>query len=107
MFIMMPGGYYILRMLGISATKATETEFFYQAVMSSLQHRRETKTRRNDLIDLMMDAIKGEIKVEEDEHANEQFEKVRKLISHCQLKWFSMMPYFLGCCVEPPSQEKT
>ncbi len=65
-----------MRALGISMTKVTETEFFYEAVISSLKHRRETKTRRNDLVDLMVDAIKGDIAHEEDEHSNEQFEKV-------------------------------
>ena len=58
-----------------SVMRETETEFFYSAIMSSLNHRRQTKTRRNDLIDLMLDAIKGEMETGADEE-EEQFEKV-------------------------------
>ncbi len=68
----------ILSVLKISVMKVTETEFFYDAVMASLKHRRESKTRRNDLVDLMMDAIKGDIEHEEEGH-EEQFEKDAKL----------------------------
>ena len=66
-----------MRLLGISFSKSTETDFFYNAVMSSLKQRRETKTRRNDLVDLMMDAMKGElINGKDDEVEKEQFDKV-------------------------------
>jgi len=57
---LMPGGYHILNALNVSLTKDTETGFFYQAILSSLNHRRQENERRNDLIDLMLDAIKGE-----------------------------------------------
>ena len=75
---MIPGGKALINALNIAMFKETETEFFYEAVVSSLRHRRETQTRRNDLIDLMLDAIKGDIS--EDHHAEEddQFEKVKK-----------------------------
>ena len=76
--VMLPGGIYILRALNLSVTENTSTEFFYEAVMSTLNHGRETKIRRNDLIDLMLDAIKGDL--DEDENENEeqeQFEKVQ------------------------------
>ena len=75
---LVPNGAKIMGALNISVGKATEMNFFYDVIMSSLEHRRETKTRRNDLIDLMMDAIKGDIehdKLGEDE----QFEKDAKL----------------------------
>jgi hypothetical protein len=58
--------------------KPTETEFFYNAVMASLKSRRESKHRRNDLVDLMVDAIKGEV-TEDKEHEDNQFEKDAKL----------------------------
>ena len=75
--LVLPGGKKLLDALNIPITKVTETEFFYEAVMASLKHRRDTQTRRNDLIDLMLDAIKGD--VSEDHHADDddQFEKVR------------------------------
>ena len=70
---LIPGGLNILKMFDLSVMKKTETEFFYHAVMSSLNNRRESK-RRNDLIDLMLDAIKGE--VDHDTEELNQFEKV-------------------------------
>ena len=42
---MIPGGVRVMRKLGISLVKVEETDFFYEAVMSSLKHRRGTKTR--------------------------------------------------------------
>ena len=73
---MIPGGLKIMRTFKISAMPfVKETEFFYQAILSSLNHRRENKTRRNDLVDLMLDAIKGDMDREVDEE-EEQFEKV-------------------------------
>jgi hypothetical protein len=48
-----------MRLLKIPFTKEEETNFFYEVVVESLKQRRESKVRRNDLVDLMMDAIKG------------------------------------------------
>ena len=70
-----PGGYKLLKALNISLNKKFETEFFYQVIIASLNNRRQTKSRRNDIIDLL-DAIKGDdvdINMNENE---EQFEKV-------------------------------
>ena len=77
LFIPMNLGILLLRALGISIFQKTETEFFYNVVMESLKQRRESKTRRNDLIDLMLDAIKGDIEI--DHNVNEdQFHQVIK-----------------------------
>ena len=73
-FAIVPGGLQLMRALDISVMPDTETKFFYQAIMSSLNHRRQHKERRNDLIDLMLDAIKGDL--EHDTEDLEQFEKV-------------------------------
>ena len=70
-----PGGYDLLRLLNIPMTRKSEIEFFYQVVMSTLKHRRETKTRRNDLVDLMIDAINKD-DGDCDNETEEQFEKV-------------------------------
>ena len=64
-----------MRMLNISVFQKTEIEFFYEVILESLKARRESKTRRNDLIDMMLDAIKGDIEIEHNEN-HEQFEKV-------------------------------
>ena len=78
---MIPGVLNIFKALDISIMKKTETEFFYQAIMSTLNHRREHKSRRNDLIDLMVDAIKEDMEHTHDE--DEQFEKVFLLCIYC------------------------
>ena len=57
--------------------KKSETEFFYHVIMSSLNHRRETKLRRNDLIDMMLDAIKSD--ADYDNETGDQFEKVNNV----------------------------
>ena len=48
--------------------------------MTTLKQRKESKTRRNDLVDLMLDAIKGDLKNEAgDRDSEQQFEKDGKL----------------------------
>ena len=75
LFLPLDLGVNFMRLIQVAVTKQTETEFFYKVVMESLKQRRESKTRRNDLIDMMLDAIKGDI--EEDANETEdQFEKV-------------------------------
>ena len=73
----LPLGKYILRALNLSVSSKVETEFFYEVVMKTLKQRRETQIRRNDLIDMMMDAIRGDIVDEANEM--DQFEKDAKL----------------------------
>ena len=68
-------GIYILRALNLPFWKKDEAEFFYNVILDSLKQRRESKVRRNDLIDLMVDAVKGEIGDDHD-HNNNQFENV-------------------------------
>ena len=70
-----PGGYKLLKALNISLNKKFETEFFYQVIIASLNNRRQTKSRRNDMIDMMLDAIKGDVDYDMTEN-EEQFEKV-------------------------------
>jgi cytochrome P450 len=72
---MIPGGKLLMNMLGIHAFKTTETQFFYDIVMSTLEHRRNNNYRRNDLVDMMMDAIKDDIKDDNDEQeVGDQFD---------------------------------
>ena len=62
-------------MVNLPFWKKDEAEFFYNVILDSLKQRRESKVRRNDLIDLMVDAVKGEIGNDQDHNTN-QFEKV-------------------------------
>ena len=68
-------GIYIMRAFNLAVWKKDEAEFFYNVILDSLKQRRESKVRRNDLIDLMVDAVKGEIRNDQDHNTN-QFEKV-------------------------------
>ena len=80
MIVFLPFGFKILSALNLSITKSTEMEFFYEAIMTTLKQRKESKTRRNDLVDLMLDAIKGDLKNEAgDRDSDQQFEKDGKL----------------------------
>ena len=75
-------GIYIMRAFNISFWKKDEAEFFYNVILDSLKQRRESKVRRNDLIDLMVDAVKGEIGDDQD-HNDNQFEKVSNKLHFC------------------------
>ena len=68
-------GFYIMRAFNLAFWKKEPAEFFYNVILDSLKQRRESKVRRNDLIDLMVDAVKGEIGNDQDHNTN-QFEKV-------------------------------
>jgi len=75
-----PGFPYFLEGLNINIWKKKETKFFYEVILSTIKTRREGRQeRRNDLVDLMMDSIKQDIKLEEDEKQEEQYEKDMKL----------------------------
>merc|ERR1712184_123287 len=67
LLIMIPFiGPYILRFFQLSFTPKKEIEFFYDIVLKTLQQRKLSKGGRNDLIDMMVDAVKGEL--EEGDH---------------------------------------
>lgn len=71
-------GPFIIRTFKLSFTPQKETLFFYDIISKTLKKRKETEVRRNDLIDMMMDAIKGDMNDEKEEEG-EQFEKDAKL----------------------------
>jgi len=50
----------IFRFLKICVSKREETEFFYNVIRSALKYRKDSNSRRNDLLDMMVDAIKEE-----------------------------------------------
>ena len=58
-----------------------ENLFFIKVVESAIKHRRETKTKRNDLIDMMIEALDSPLFCgeDDDEHVNQQFERDSKV----------------------------
>nr|APH81388.1 cytochrome P450 CYP3026A2 [Tigriopus kingsejongensis] len=54
---MMPGGVKLMELMNIPVMKGPETEFFLKIIRDTIAHRLLTKTRRNDLVDLMIDAM--------------------------------------------------
>lgn len=81
---MIPGVRHMMGFLGISAFKPEPTLFFYDVVKRTVEHRIETKERRNDLIDLMIDAMKDPEAVAAAAEAEDldQFEKDAQLVGH-------------------------
>jgi len=76
---MIPGVPEIFNLLKINTNKPKETKFFRDVIMKTIKMRRETKERKNDLVDLMLDAIKEEKQVEGTEEELDQYEKDMKL----------------------------
>ena len=58
---MLPGGSTLMRLFGMSLYKPETTKFFHDVILATLKHRRDTNIRRNDLVDLMLDAVKGDL----------------------------------------------
>ena len=75
MVMFVPFGKKILGILGKSTFfKDKETLFFYEVLLESLKQRKQSKIRRNDLVDLMLDAIKGDLDQEDQNKDNDQFD---------------------------------
>ena len=74
-----PGVANILQALNISLQKPKDVKFFKNVVLQTLQKRRESGIRRNDLIDMMLDCIKEEDVAEEEEEETEQYHQDMKL----------------------------
>nr|APH81390.1 cytochrome P450 CYP3026B2 [Tigriopus kingsejongensis] len=70
-----PGLNFLLKSLRMKFFKPKETLFMYNVITATIKHRIESQTRKNDLIDLMIDAI-NETNPEniEDIHSQEQYE---------------------------------
>jgi len=76
-----PGVPQLLSVLKINTFKPKETKFFQDIITQTIKARRNSKERKNDLVDLMLDCIKEESTnmVDEDEENAEQYEKDMKL----------------------------
>merc|ERR1711874_402960 len=78
---MIPGVPELLSFFKIDTNKPQETKFFKDVIMQTIKMRRESGERKNDLIDLMLDAIKEDKTVVEGEETEEldQYEADMKL----------------------------
>lgn len=62
------------------ATNLQESKFFIQVVEATIKQRWDSKAKRTDLIDMLIDALKGNLDLtEENAHANDQD---AKLVGH-------------------------
>jgi cytochrome P450 len=57
---------HVIDALKIPVVKPTETKFFIKLIRDTIRQRMESNTRRNDLVDLMIDAMKGELTDDDD-----------------------------------------
>ena len=57
--MLIPGMAKMMRLMGINTFKPKETMFFANIVKKTIQQRRASKERKDDLIDLMLDAMEG------------------------------------------------
>jgi len=70
-----PGVSKLISLLQLNLTKPKETRFFRDVILQTIRHRRETKERKNDMVDLMLDCIKEDPLMVEDVEPKEQYEK--------------------------------
>ena len=76
---MIPGVPSIFTTLNISTTAPEATRFFVDIIKRTIKMRRQSNERKNDLIDLMLDAIKEDNITEEEEEPEDQYEKDMKM----------------------------
>jgi len=76
-----PGIPFVFEFFKININKPKETKYFVDVITQTINTRRQTQERKNDLVDLMMDCIKEESKCDEqeDEDAENQYENDMKL----------------------------
>ena len=84
-----PGLDKIYDMLNINVFKPKETKFFVDAIRKTIKQRRATKERRNDLIDLMLDAMNEEFTPSsENSEGLDQYDQDMKLEHVSKIKEF-------------------
>ena len=76
--LLIPGMAELFRLLGMNSMKPKQTLFFVDVVKQTIRERKASKVRKNDLIDLMLDAMEGE-KEEELEQGEDQYDRDMKL----------------------------
>ena len=81
-----PGFPQILSLLKVNTFKPKETKFFRDIIIQTIRARRNTKERKNDLVDLMLDSIKEDSTVDDEEETADQYEKDMKLTHNKKAK---------------------
>jgi len=81
-----PGVPELCEFFKIDANKPKETRFFRDIILQTIRARKETKERKNDLIDLMLDCIKEDIKEDVIEEPTDQYEQDMKLTANNKSK---------------------
>jgi hypothetical protein len=78
---------HIFKASGFSLFKQKETQFFIDVITTTLKDRQaKGGSTRNDLIDMMLKAMKGEIADLEDKTSKEQFDLDSELKNHQKTK---------------------
>ena len=80
-----PGLSHLMNLFKIPVYKPFEMKFFINTVTQTIRSRRETKLRRNDLIDLMIDAIKDELSDEAEDEHDDADDEVKKALQSNQI----------------------
>ena len=64
------------------------SKFLMNVIEASFKQRKESKTKRNDLLDMMIEAVEGSLDQSEDDdmHAADQFEKDAKIVGQIKKK---------------------
>jgi len=81
-----PGVPELCELFKVNFFKPKETKFFRDIIMQTIRTRKETKERKNDLIDLMLDCIKEDAKEVDMDEPTDQFEKDMKLTTNNKSK---------------------
>merc|ERR1712012_526787 len=76
--MIIPGMAKFMRFMGMNTFKPKETKFFANIVTKTIKQRKASKERKDDLIDLMIDAMEG-LKEEELEEKDDQYAVDMKL----------------------------
>ena len=76
--MLIPGMAKMMRLMGMNTFKPKQTMFFANIVRKTIQQRKASKERKDDLIDLMLDAMEG-LKDESQEENEDQYEADMKL----------------------------
>ena len=75
---LIPGVPDLFQKLNISTMNPTEVRFFRDIILQTIKLRRQTGERRNDLIDLMVDALNDDVE-DADEGETDQYEEDMKM----------------------------
>jgi cytochrome P450 len=82
----LPGVAQFCEFFKINTMKPRETRFFRDIVLQTIRTRRETKVKRNDLIDMMLECLKNDVQTEVENEPPDQYEADMKLTNNKKSK---------------------